>query len=123
MLQSINEGGSPYFGFALTALLSLVLATTGGFRLVFGLIGTLSEASAVITDLSFFALRKREPDLPRPFRALLSPWLPALVVLIDATLLVLFAISDRNGAVLAAALCLICVPLALIARRARQRMA
>ncbi|HEY3779130.1 MAG TPA: APC family permease [Rhizomicrobium sp.] len=123
VLQAINEGGSPYFGFALTAALSLVLATTGGFRLVFGLIGTLSEASAVITDLSFFALRKREPNLPRPFRALFSPWLPALVVLIDGALLVLFAASDRNGAIVAAALCLICVPLALVARRARLRVA
>ncbi|MGH6889749.1 MAG: APC family permease [Rhizomicrobium sp.] len=122
-LQAVNGGGSPYFGFALTAVLSLILATTGGFRLVFGLIGTLSEASAVITDLSFFALRRREPDLRRPFRALLSPWLPALAVIIDGALLVLFAASDLNGAIVAAALCLVCVPLALFARRARLRIA
>lgn len=118
-LQAVNKGGSPYFGFLLTAVISLVLATTGGFRLVFGLIGTLNEASAVITDLSFFALRKREPHLPRPFRALLSPWLPALLVLIDGALLVLFAASDRNGTIVAVALSTLCVPLALVARRGR----
>jgi APA family basic amino acid/polyamine antiporter len=119
-LQAVNEGGSPYFGFALTAVISLVLATTGAFRLVFGLIGTLNALSGVITDVSFFALRKREPDLPRPFRALLSPWLPALLVGIDGGLLVLFAAFDLKGAIVAAALCILCVPFALIAQRARR---
>jgi basic amino acid/polyamine antiporter, APA family len=121
--QAVNDGGSPYMGFVLTALISLALAASGGFRLVFGLIGTLNSASGLITDLAWFALRKREPDLPRPFRAILSPWLPALLVLIDATLLVLFAATDRLGAIVAAALCLLCVPLALIARHARLRTA
>ncbi|HLY04969.1 MAG TPA: APC family permease [Rhizomicrobium sp.] len=118
-LQAVNEGGSPYVGFALTAVISLVLATTGAFQLVFGLIGTLNSLSGVVTDVAFFALRRREPDLARPFRALLSPWLPGLLVVTDGTLLVLFAASDLRGAIVAAALCVICVPLALLAHRAR----
>jgi APA family basic amino acid/polyamine antiporter len=121
--QAVNDGGSPYMGFVLTALVSLALAATGGFRLVFGLIGTLNSGSGLITDLAWFALRKREPDLSRPFRAILSPWLPALLVLIDGSLLVLFAATDRTGAIVAAALCLLCVPLALVARHARLRAA
>lgn len=120
LFQTVNKGGSPYFGFVLTALGSLALAASGSFRLVFGLIGTLNSGSGLITDLSWFALRKREPDLPRPFRARLAPWLPALLVLIDGTLLALFAATDRRGAVVAAALCLLCIPFSLIARRARR---
>jgi APA family basic amino acid/polyamine antiporter len=88
---------------------------------VFGLIGTLNALSGVITDVSFFALRKREPALPRPFRAMLSPWLPALVVAIDGSLFVLFAASDLKGAIVAAILCALCVPFALVAHRARVR--
>jgi APA family basic amino acid/polyamine antiporter len=121
--QAVNKGGSPYVGFVLTALGSLALAATGSFRLVFGLIGTLNSGSGVITDLAWFALRKREPDLPRPFRAILAPWLPALLVVIDGSLLVLFAATDRMGAIVAATLCLLCVPFALIARHARLRAA
>jgi APA family basic amino acid/polyamine antiporter len=120
-LLAVNAGGSPYLGFALTALISLVLATTGAFRTVFGLIGTLNALSGVITDVSFFALRKREPALPRPFRALLSPWLPALLVAMDGSLFVLFAASDLKGAIVAAALCALCVPFALVAHRTRVR--
>ncbi|HEX9158731.1 MAG TPA: APC family permease [Rhizomicrobium sp.] len=120
-LLAVNEGGSPYFGFALTAAISLVLATTGAFRTVFGLIGTLNALSGVVTDVSFFALRTREPELPRPFRALLSPWLPALLVVIDGSLCVLFAASDLKGAAVAAILCAVCVPFALVAHHARVR--
>jgi APA family basic amino acid/polyamine antiporter len=121
--HAVNKGGSPYMGMVLTALVSLALAATGGFRLVFGLIGTLNSASGLITDLAWFALRRREPDLPRPFRAILSPWLPGLLVLIDGGLLVLFTATDRLGGIVAVALCLLGVPLALIARRARLRAA
>lgn len=120
-LQAVNEGGSPYFGFMLTASISIALAATGAFSLVFGLIGILTSVSGLLVGISFFVLRRREPDLPRPFRALLVPWLPALLVGIDGTLLVLFAVTDRRGAVFAAALCLLCVPLGLMAQRARIR--
>ncbi len=119
MFETVNKGGSPHFAFLLTAAVSMVLASTGGFRLVFGLIGTISTLAAVMTEISFFVLRRREPDLARPFRAVLYPWLPALVLAFDAVLLVLFAASDLKGALFAAALCLLCVPLAIIARRAR----
>lgn len=121
--HAVNEGGSPYMGLVLTALVSMALAATGGFRLVFGLIGTLNSGSGLITDLAWFALRRREPDLPRPFRAILSPWLPGVLVLIDGGLLVLFTATDRLGGIVAVALCLLGVPLALIARRARLRAA
>jgi APA family basic amino acid/polyamine antiporter len=122
-LQAVNDGGSPYLGFVLTALISLALAATGGFSLVFGLIGTLNAGAGVVTDLSWFALRRREPHLPRPFRAVLAPWFPGLLLLIDSGVLLLFTMTDRRGGLVAAALCLLCVPLALIARRARLRAA
>ncbi|MGH6876702.1 MAG: APC family permease [Rhizomicrobium sp.] len=118
-LQDVNAGGSPYFGFALTAAISIALASTGAFRLVFGLIGILTSLAGLLVDIAFFVLRRREPKLPRPFRAILSPWLPALLVVVDGALLVLFAATDHTGAIVAAALCLLCVPLGLVAQRAR----
>jgi amino acid transporter len=122
-LQDVNRGGSPYLGMALTAALSVLLATTGAFRLVFGLIGILTSVAGLLVGISFFVLRRREPELARPVRALLAPWLPGLLVGVDATLLVLFATTDRRGAAVAAALCLVCVPLGWIAQRARLRAA
>jgi APA family basic amino acid/polyamine antiporter len=122
-LQEVNVGGSPYFGFALTAAISIALASTGAFRLVFGLIGILTSLSGLLVDIGFFVLRQREPELPRPFRAILSPWLPGLLVFVDGAFLILFAATDHTGAIVAAALCVLCVPLGVLAQRARLRAA
>jgi APA family basic amino acid/polyamine antiporter len=113
----VNKGGSPANAFYLTAIGSLALALSGGFALVFGLIGTLDSLSGTLVDSAFFALRWREPDLPRPFRAIGYPVLPALLLLSDVALLILFASADYVGGLVALGLCLACVPLALIARR------
>jgi APA family basic amino acid/polyamine antiporter len=120
LFARVNKGGSPANAFYLTAIGSLALALSGGFALVFGLIGTLDSLSGTLVDLAFFALRRREPDLPRPFGAIGYPVLPALVLLSDVTLLILFASADYRGGAMALGLCLACIPLALIARRASQ---
>lgn len=117
-LAAVNRGGSPYRAFALSAAASLALAATGRFALVFGLIGVLNTLSGVIVTIAFFVLRRREPALPRPFRALGHPVLPALLLALDASLLVLFNLADVRGFIAAAALVAICAPLAWIARRA-----
>jgi len=119
MFESVNAGGSPYVAFLLSAVVSMALASTGAFALVFGLIATLSTMAGVIVEISYFVVRRREPELARPYRAILHPWLPALALAIDIVLLVLFAAHDHKGALVAAGMCALCVPLAFLARRAR----
>jgi len=118
-LTRVNAGGSPTFAFLLSAVVSIALALTGAFALVFGLIATLDTATAVLVEIAFFVLRRREPDLARPYRAILYPWLPALVLAIDAIFLCLIAFADHLGVAVAIGLAVLCVPLAMIARRAR----
>jgi APA family basic amino acid/polyamine antiporter len=119
LLEWVNGGGSPVLAFVLSAVFSLALAATGEFGTVFGLIGTLNSLSGMLVGIGFFVLRWREPELKRPFRAWFYPVLPALCVVIDAVLLVLFLGVDRKGAYFAIGLSVLCVPFALIARRAR----
>ena len=116
-LSEVNDGGSPYIAMLMTAVGSIALAATGKFVLVFGLIGTLNTVAALLSVVAFFALRRREPALPRPFRAFGYPVLPALAFAIEATLLVLFNAADRDGFLAAVALSAACVPFAWIARR------
>ncbi|MGD0189447.1 MAG: APC family permease [Rhizomicrobium sp.] len=120
-LQSVNRGGSPHYAFALSATVALVLSASGGFRFVFGMIGTLVTLASLITEIAFFVLRAREPDLERPWRAVIYPWLPAAVVATDATLLVLFVLADVRGAIVASMLCALSLPIAVVARSMRAR--
>lgn len=120
IFASVNKGGSPGYAFLLTAAGSLALAMSGTFALVFGLIGTLDTAAGILIDSAFFALRWREPGLPRPFRAIGYPVLPAIPLVTDVALLVLFAGADYVGGAVALGLGLLCIPFAWIARRARK---
>ena len=116
-LRSVNAGGSPVLAFLLSGALALALAATGSFVLVFGLIATLNTGNAVLIEIGFFRLRKREPQLARPYRALGHPWLPALGLAVDAAILALIASADPKGILAALALVALCVPLAAIARK------
>jgi APA family basic amino acid/polyamine antiporter len=123
-LTRVNAGGSPTIAFAMTAVGSIVLAATGSFETVFGLIGVLNSLAGILIGITIFVLRAREPDLARPFRAMGYPVFPALVLLADAALLVLFlwhqiSAGDLNGAIAAVALSLACIPFAVIARHTK----
>jgi APA family basic amino acid/polyamine antiporter len=119
LFQSVNRGGTPDAAMLLMAVATLGLAATGSFALVFGLIALMDTVGAILMDSSIFVLRRKEPDLHRPFRAIGYPLLPALLLAVDLVLLVLFAGSDWKGLLFAAGLSLAAIPFAMVARRAR----
>jgi amino acid transporter len=123
IFSNVNAGGSPVAAFLMTAAGTLALAATGAFALVFGLIATLNAASGFLVDISFFVLRFREPELARPYRAFGYPVLALIPPLVDGSLVVLFTTADYVGGLVALGLALLCVPLALLARRARKAAA
>jgi APA family basic amino acid/polyamine antiporter len=119
IFQTVNKGGSPSVATIATALASIAIALTGSFNLAFGLIATLQSASFILVILSLFVLRRRESAMARPFRAMGYPWLPATVLLVDIALFALFLNANRIGGLYATVLWLLCIPFAMIARRAR----
>lgn len=117
---TVNAGGSPTIAYLLTAVGTVLLAATGKFALVFGLIATLNATSGFLIDVSYWVLRRREPELPRPFRSFGYPVLPAIPPILDAALIVLFTAASYIGGVVAIGMILLCVPFAAIAHRARK---
>jgi APA family basic amino acid/polyamine antiporter len=115
----VNRGGSPTVSLLATALVTLVLAASGTFALVFGLIATLDTVAGIVVEAGFFRLRMREPALARPFRALGYPVFPLVVLAVDTVLLFVFTSADLRGGIVAAVMILLCIPFALAARRAR----
>lgn len=119
IFQSVNRGGSPSVATVVTALAAIAITLTGSFNVAFGLIATLQSAAFILVILALFVLRRREPAMVRPFRAIGYPWLPAIVLCVDAALFALFLNANRTGGLYAALLWLLCIPFAMIARRAR----
>jgi ethanolamine permease len=48
----------------------------------------------VLAMSALFALRRREPDLPRPFRAVAYPWFPAIALLLSLASLMALAVYN-----------------------------
>jgi APA family basic amino acid/polyamine antiporter len=119
--QNVNRGGSPAVATIFTAAVAIAVALTGSFTLAFGLIATLQSAAFILVISALFVLRRREPGLTRPFRAIAYPWAPLFVLAIDFALLGLFLNANKVGGLYAALLWLLAVPFAVIARRARRR--
>lgn len=122
IFETVNSGGSPTVAFLLTAVGSLAMTMSGAFVIVFGLIGTLNGMAAIVIVAALFWLRRREPELPRPFHAVLYPVLPGLWLILQLALFGLVATTDRVGVLFAIGLSLACIPFALIARRGRVKL-
>lgn len=120
MATRVNKGGTPDISFAITLVFSLLLIFSGGFEFIFRLSGALFIFCFILYEASLFALRFQQPDLPRPFRAIGYPYLPAFVLLLDICLLVAFIAFDPISGLYMLGLIAICIPVGLILHRRRK---
>jgi APA family basic amino acid/polyamine antiporter len=120
LFGNVNSGGSPSVATIFTAAAAIIVSLTGSFTLAFSLIATLQSAAFVLVIWSLFVLRRREPGLVRPFRAIAYPWAPLFALAIDIALFGLFLNANRVAGVYAVLFWLLAAPFAIIARRARR---
>lgn len=116
----INKGGTPYVGLGITTLLAVALILSGGFVFLFKLMAALASFVFLIYSVSLFALRIRQPDLPRPYRAIGYPLLPALACLLNLGLLVAFIASEPMSGIYMLGLIAMCVPVGIMLQRRRR---
>ena len=121
--QHVNRGGTPDVALLMSAALTMLLTFTGEFETVFLLMGALVIFTMVISDLSLFVLRRKEPDLPRPFRAIGYPLLPALLLVIDVLLLAAVVAADPWGGLAMVLLIGLSVPISIWLKRSRREPA
>lgn len=116
----VNKGGTPHIALAISAAVAIPLIFTGAFAFLFKLMAALAIFVFFFYELSLFALRIRQPDLHRPFRAIGYPVLPALVCLLDLGLLIAFIAADPMSGVYMAVLIAVCIPVGIILHRRRE---
>ena len=87
----VSRGGTPVVALMFTTLAAILLVLSGTFERLLGMTAFLYVAMYSTGFAAVFVLRKREPELPRPFRAWGYPWttlivfIGSLVFLIGAT--------------------------------------
>ncbi len=113
----VNPGGTPTVALGLSAAAALGLTLTGQFATVFLIMAALGIVPFVVADFALFKLRRTAPELPRPYRAKLYPWLPAAALLLDVGMLIAFLAADWTSGLFIVAAIAICVPIGLWMRR------
>jgi APA family basic amino acid/polyamine antiporter len=72
---------TPHVALVITSIWSVLLTLTGGYQALFTYVTFASVLFGTLGGLAIFVLRWRRPQLPRPYRALGYPVIPALYIL------------------------------------------
>jgi APA family basic amino acid/polyamine antiporter len=101
---TVNARGTPAVATLVTTAVAVALVATGTFQKLVAVASFFLAANYCASCLALVVLRRREPDLPRPFRAWGYPWSAAVVLAGAVAFLAGVLLSDTRTALLAGAL-------------------
>jgi APA family basic amino acid/polyamine antiporter len=111
--MKVNEGGTPTVALFISTLVAVAIILTGTFGQVLSLLAFFFVANYAISFAALFALRIREPDLPRPYRAWGYPWTTGAVLAGSICFLIAAIGGDRTNSIYALLILLISYPVFL----------
>jgi APA family basic amino acid/polyamine antiporter len=122
-LARVSPSGTPVPALLLTTGASMLLALRFTFEQMIAISAALVVFVYVSGFLSLFVLRRREPDLPRPFRVPGYPWVPLVALVGSLAFLAGNLVSDPRGSAWTVALLALSYPAfrLLAARRGPRR--
>lgn len=117
--REVNRGGTPDVALLLSSMVAAVFIVAGGFSRVIAVLSFFFVANYALSFASLFALRRREPDAPRPFRAIGHPFTTGLALLASVAFLAGAVISDLRNSLWALGVLAASVPVYLLVRNRR----
>jgi basic amino acid/polyamine antiporter, APA family len=93
------------------AVLAIVLVLTGSLDSIANYVGFAITLFAGTAVAAVFVLRAREPNAPRPFKALGYPWTPAIFVIVSLAIVLNAFYSDPRVTLTGSAIILAGIPL------------
>jgi len=121
-VASVNSGGTPSAALLLIALASIALILSGGYEKLIALASFLFVALYLTGFCALFALRIREPDLPRPFKAWGYPWTTLGVLLASVAFLVATIVGALKDALFTLILIALSYPVYFLLIKKRSKL-
>ncbi len=115
----VNAGGTPTGTLAASSLLAVGFIVTGTFSQVIAIAAFFFVLQYVMSFSALFVLRRREPDRPRPYRAIGYPVTTAISWLGGVAFLVGAIVQDQRNSVIAIAILAACYPVYRVLRLPR----
>jgi APA family basic amino acid/polyamine antiporter len=116
----VNKGGTPTITLLISTVAAALFIFFRSFEQVLAALAFFFVANYTMAYISLIVLRRREPNLPRPYRAWGYPWTTLIVLLGSIAFLVGAVISDRRShkhdSLFALAVLAVSVPIYLVVR-------
>jgi APA family basic amino acid/polyamine antiporter len=112
----VNRGGTPVFAMAVGVTASTILIVIGTFETLMAIYAFFAVANNILLIGALFVLRKREPDLPRPFRAFGYPFGPLALLVISVAFFVGYILSDTMNSLFALGVLALSYPIYRLSR-------
>jgi basic amino acid/polyamine antiporter, APA family len=116
-----NKGGTPTLGLLFSAIASVLFISTGSFEIVVAIMAFFFVADYALAYLAVLVLRRREPDLPRPYRAWGYPGTTVIVLIGSVAFLVGAVLGDTRNSLYSLGVLALSVPLYFLTRFLRAR--
>jgi APA family basic amino acid/polyamine antiporter len=110
-LAVVAQGGTPRRSVAVLVAISLIFAASGSYESIVKIYAPWSIGPILIVCLAAIRLRYSEPDLPRPWKMPLFPWIAILAALIQASLIVLVVWDDPATGLWSAIVAFVPIPI------------
>jgi APA family basic amino acid/polyamine antiporter len=116
----VNAGGTPALALLLSTIAG-VLFVLGPFERVIAMLSFFFVANYTLSYASLFLLRRKEPEMARPYRAWGYPWTTGIALVASAIFLVGSILTDQKNAPWAVAMLVLSYPVFLVLKRVSRR--
>jgi basic amino acid/polyamine antiporter, APA family len=93
----VNKGGTPVLALFLSTVAGVLFLLTGTFERVIDMLSFFFVANYTLSYSSLFLLRRREPQMPRPYRARGYPWTTGIALVASAVFLIASIATDLQA--------------------------
>jgi basic amino acid/polyamine antiporter, APA family len=119
----INNKGVPGFALAVQGLWSVLLCLSGTYGDLLDYVIFAVLIFFTLTILAIFILRKKRPDIPRPYKAFGYPVIPAIYIFITIVIMIILLIYKPNYTFPGLAIVLFGIPVFYIWRQHSRKQA
>ncbi|MGY4539475.1 APA family basic amino acid/polyamine antiporter [Mucilaginibacter sp. UYNi724] len=107
---TLNKGGSPYVSLLICYVLTFVFILYNTYEQIFSFSAVMLTVVTACSFASLLMLRKKEPELYRPYKVWGYPYMTILALTVTLVLFVGFAISDTRSFIIVGVLFLLSYP-------------
>jgi len=112
-VTKVNAGGTPTIALLLSTIAG-VLFVLGSFERVIAMLSFFFVANYTLSYSSLFLLRRREPQMARPYRAWGYPWTTGIALVLSGIFLTGSIVTDQKNAPWALAMLVLSYPVFLV---------